>query len=264
MDARLQKILSEWGIASRRQAEKMIEQGRVQVNGEIAQMGQKADPQRDRIQVDGIPINPGDRPSPLYLLLNKPTGVVSTCADPQGRTTVLDLLPADLRQEKGLHPVGRLDFDSTGALLLTNDGELTFQLTHPRHSIPKTYHVTVAGEPRESTLEAWRRGVVLDGKKTRPASVRILDRRDPAQTQLEVILCEGRNRQIRRVAELLGYPVIHLHRTAIGSIHLNPPGEAPLPHGYYRPLNPSEICFLQSQVSLNSVNLPADTQEPAL
>ncbi|HEY9837871.1 MAG TPA: hypothetical protein V6D27_13365, partial [Vampirovibrionales bacterium] len=126
----------------------------------------------------------------------------------------------------------------------------------------KTYQVTLAGEPPESTLEAWRCGVVLDGKKTRPASVRILDRPRPSQTRLEVILCEGRNRQIRRVADLLGYPVIHLHRIAIGSIHLNPPGEAPLPHGYYRPLKPSEICFLQSQVSLKSVKLPADTQEP--
>ncbi len=262
MDARLQKILSEWGIASRRQAEKMIEQGRVQLNGEIAHLGQKADPQRDRIQVDGVPVNPSHRPDPIYLLLHKPTGVVSTCADPQGRTTVLDLLPADLRQAQGIHPVGRLDFDSTGALLLTNDGELTFQLTHPRHSIPKTYQVTVAGEPRESALQAWRRGVVLDGKKTRPAPVRVLDSPNPSQTLLEVILFEGRNRQIRRVADLLGYPVIHLHRTAIGSILLNPPGEAPLPHGHYRSLKPSEICFLQSQVSLKSLNLPADAQEP--
>jgi 23S rRNA pseudouridine2605 synthase len=262
MDARLQKILSEWGIASRRQAERMIEQGRVQVNGEIAHLGQKANPQRDRIQVDGIPVNPCDRPSRLYLLLHKPTGVVSTCADPQGRTTVLDLLPADLRQAQGLHPVGRLDFNSTGALLLTNDGELTFKLTHPNHSIPKIYQVTVAGEPRESALQAWRCGVVLDGKKTRSASVQVLGHPNPSQTLLEVILQEGRNRQIRRVAELLGYPVINLHRTAIGSIHLNPPGEVPLPHGHYRPLKPAEICFLQSQVSRSSVNLPADTQEP--
>lgn len=263
MDARLQKILSEWGIASRRQAEQMIERGRVRLNGEIAHLGQKADPQRDRIEVDGVSVRPANRPDRYYLLLHKPKGVLSTCSDPQGRTTVLDLLPSDLRHDRGIHPVGRLDFDSTGALLLTNDGELTFRLTHPKHCIPKTYQVWVEGEPPKSVLQAWRRGVVLDGKTTLPASVRVLKRQGSSQTLLEVILKEGRNRQIRRVAALLGYPAIHLHRTAIGSIQLNPSGKAFLPCGQYRPLNESEICFLQNSVQLNSLTVPADSKEKA-
>lgn len=261
MDARLQKILSQWGIASRRQAEKMIQQGRVRLNGQVVQLGQTANPQCDRIEVDGVVIKPSHRPDLVYLLLHKPAGVVSTCSDPQGRKTVLDLLPLELRRSRGIHPVGRLDFDSTGALLLTNDGELTFRLTHPKHCIPKTYQVWVKGIPEASTLEAWRRGVVLDGRKTLPASVRVLEQQGTSQTLVEVILQEGRNRQIRRVAALLGYPVIQLHRTAIGSIQLNAPGLSPLQCGHYRPLNESEIRFLRSQVHLKSVNVPAQTKE---
>ncbi|MEB3279422.1 MAG: pseudouridine synthase [Lyngbya sp.] len=250
MEERLQKILATWGIASRRQAEQMILAQRVRVNGNIAHLGQKANPSSDYIEVDGKPIVPSHRPVPIYLLLNKPTGVVSTCADPSQRRTVLDLLPRQLGMGQGVHPVGRLDVDSTGALLLTNDGELTFRLTHPRHHVPKTYEVWVQGHPPESVLQAWRVGVILSGRKTQPAQVRRLKQGKGSQTLLEVILFEGRNRQIRKVAEQLGYPVVRLHRRAIGSIELNRPGEPELAPGAYRPLTASELEFLQTQVNL--------------
>jgi 23S rRNA pseudouridine2605 synthase len=244
MEERLQKILSQWGIASRRQAEEMIRRSRVRVNGDLAHLGQKVDPQKDTITVDGKPVSSGQRPALVYLLLHKGVGIVSTCHDPQGRKTVLDLLPPELHSGQGIHPVGRLDADSTGAIILTNDGELTFWLTHPRHSIPKTYRVLVEGHPTESVLRTWRQGVLLDGRKTRPAQVQLI-RNFADTTCLEIILKEGRNRQIRRVAEQLGYPVIKLHRTAIGPIQLQSPGSKPLREGEYRHLEESEIRFLQ-------------------
>lgn len=250
MDERLQKIMATWGIASRRQAEQMILAKRVRVNGNIAHLGQKANPSYDDIEVDGKPIKPSHRPVPIYLLLNKPIGVLSTCADPSRRRNVLDLLPHRLQRGQGVHPVGRLDVDSTGALLLTNDGELTFRLTHPRHHVPKTYQVWVQGHPPESVLQAWRQGVILSSRKTLPAEVRRLKQSIDSQTLLEVILFEGRNRQIRKVAEQLGYPVIKLHRSAIGSIELNPPGKPELAPGHYRSLTPSELEFLQNQLNL--------------
>lgn len=253
MQERVQKILSEWGIASRRGAEAMISAGRVQCNGTVVKLGQKADPQNDAIAVDGKLIQPANRPKLVYILLYKPAGVVSTCNDPQGRTTVMDLLPP-LHKGQGIHPVGRLDVDSTGALLLTNDGKLTLGLTHPRHSIPKTYHVWVEGHPPESVLELWRQGVILEGRKTRPAQVQLLQR--GSQTLLEIMLKEGRNRQIRRVAQQLGYPVIQLHRTAIGLISLQLPGSTLLPKGHYRYLKDFELHFLQEQINLNALQEP--------
>lgn len=260
MAERLQKILAQWGIASRRQAEQLIQEGRVLVNGTTAHLGQKADPEADQIEVDGSPIHPTARPHLMYLLLNKPLGVVTTNRDPWNRRTVLNLLPTELQQGKGIHSVGRLDADSTGALLLTNDGELTCLLTHPRYHIPKTYRVLVQGHPPESVLQAWRDGIILSGQKTLPAGVQLINKL-PTQTWLEVVLREGRNRQIRRVAEQLGYPVIQLHRTAIGSIQLNSPDGASLAAGYYRTLTESEISFLKSQIGLTSVSVPADIEE---
>jgi pseudouridine synthase len=251
MEARLQKVLSQWGIASRRQAEEMIRQSRVRVNGVLAQVGQKVDPDRDTVTVDGKPVASLQRPALIYLLLNKPVGVVSTCYDPQGRLTVLDLLPEKLRSGLGIHPVGRLDAESTGALILTNDGDLTFGLTHPRHSISKTYRVLVEGHPPEAVLQMWRQGVILDERKTRPALVRVTERRQ-SQTSLEIILKEGRNRQIRRVAQQLGYPVVELHRTAIGSIELHAPGQDLLPQGSYRCLEDFEISKLYSFIKVDS------------
>ena len=248
MEARLQKIIAQWGIASRREAEEMIRQSRVFVNGVVANLGQKVDPQQDNITIDGQPVLIEKRPSLIYLLLHKPAGVVSTCHDPQGRTTVLDLLSSELQTGLGIHPVGRLDVDSTGALILTNDGQLTYALTHPSHSISKTYHVVVQGYPPTKVLKMWSQGIVLEGKKTRPAQVHLI-KRSIDQSSLEIILQEGRNRQIRRVAEQLGYPVIKLHRTAIGSIQLKTSTTPFLPVGKYRHLTPDEISFLSRQIN---------------
>ncbi len=247
MEERLQKIIAHWGIASRRQAEQMIQAGRIRVNGIQAVIGQKADPSQDCIEVDGQPIQPIHRPEPVYLLLNKPPGIVSTCDDPKGRLKVMDLLPRPLQKGQGIHPVGRLDAESTGALLLTNDGELTFHLTHPRHHIPKTYQVWVDGDPPESSLQIWRQGVILSGRKTIAAKVRRMASSSRGHTLLEVVLVEGRNRQIRRVAEQLGYPVKKLHRVAIGSIQLNPAGQPKLAQGDYRFLTEPEIRFLKHE-----------------
>ncbi|MBN3899186.1 MAG: rRNA pseudouridine synthase [Nostoc sp. NOS(2021)] len=247
MEARLQKILAQWGIASRREAEEMIRDSRVQINGILAHLGQKVDPEKDAIAIDGKPVSEKQRPPLIYLLLHKPAGVVSTCHDPHRRPTVLDLLPKELREGSGIHPVGRLDADSTGALILTNDGELTFGLTHPRHSISKTYRVLVKGHPPEAVLQMWRQGVMLEGRKTRAAKVHLIER-CTEQSFLEIVLQEGRNRQIRRIAQQLGYPVIKLHRTAIGLIQLQTSKEPFLDEGEYRSLKDYEIHFLQEQI----------------
>jgi pseudouridine synthase len=260
MEARLQKILSQWGIASRREAEEMIRQSRVEVNGVLAHLGQLADPERDVIAVDGKLMSDRKRPSSIYLLLHKPLGVVSTCYDPQKRPTVLDLLPKELREGQGIHPVGRLDADSSGALILTNDGDLTYWLTHPRHSITKTYHVLVKGHPPEAVIEKWCQGVMLSGRQTRSAQVRFIES-FADRTSLEIVLQEGRNRQIRRVAEQLGYPVIKLHRTAIGSIQLNAFTEPFLDEGSYRSLKDFEISFLQKQFNQIPINDSAGLKE---
>ena len=245
MTDRLQKILSQYGIASRRHAEALILAGRVQVNGQAAKLGDRADPQRDRITVDRKPLEPSRLPDLAYLLLNKPAGILSTCADPRQRPTVLDLLPLHLRQGCGIHPVGRLDLNSSGALLLTNDGELTLRLTHPRYHLPKTYLVWVEGDVTESTLQRWREGVMLMGKKTLPAEIFFLKCRHQ-EVLLQVTLTEGRNRQIRRLAEQFGWKVRKLHRTAIGSIQLDPPGGVSLSSGHYRWLEQAEIESLMN------------------
>ncbi len=233
----------------------MILAGRVMLNGSVASLGQRADPLQDEIMVDGSPLRLENSPERVYLLIHKPAGFVSTCRDPQNRKTVLDLLPASLQEGQGIHPVGRLDTDSTGALLLTNDGELTFQLTHPRHEVTKTYEVWVMGHPSASGLQAWRQGVMLDGRWTLPARVRVLCQSDD-QTCLEIMLKEGRNRQIRRVAEQLGHPVKRLHRVAIGSIRLER-----LRRGQYRFLTPDEIALLKTPWEPRrkgpTLNLPA-------
>lgn len=241
MSERVQKILREWGVASRREAEAMILAGRVKVNGVKVQLGEKADSKVDRIEVDGQLISNQQKPSLVYILLNKPKGVICTCEDPKNRKTVLDLLSTELRSSKGIHPVGRLDRNSTGALLLTNDGSFTLSLTHPRYHLPKTYSVWLTGSVPYHVLQEWATGIMCDGKLTMPADITIMDRKTD-KTHIEIILREGRNRQIRRVAETLGYPVIKLHRTAIGSLKL-----AKLTFGKYRFLNSSEVKQLQSQ-----------------
>jgi pseudouridine synthase len=256
MAERLQKVLSQWGVASRRRAEGLIQQGRVTVNGRVAELGLKVDPSQDHIVVDGLSLGPQQRPSCRYLLLHKPLGVVSTCADPGGRTTVLEVLKNDLGQT-GLHPVGRLDAYSTGALLLTNDGDFTYRLTHPKHDISKTYRVWVEGSPRPADLEAWRQGIELEGRLTRPAKVEVLNQDSPQRTLLEVVLWEGRNRQIRRVAQALGHRVLSLHRTAIGPICLGK-----LAPGEYRSLSQNEVAALLAEATIPTAGQLSASQPP--
>jgi 23S rRNA pseudouridine2605 synthase len=252
MEDRLQKILAQWGVASRRHAEQMIVAGRVQLNGQVATLGQKADPERDRISVDGQILGQAHRPELLYILLNKPLHYVTTCSDPWGRPTVLDLLPLEY-QQSGLHPVGRLDAQSTGALLLTNDGDLTFHLTHPTHSVSKTYEVQVLGKPSTEVLAQWRKGVLLEGRMTRPAQVRAIENRggNCGNTDLEIVLQEGRKRQIRLVAKSLGHPVLKLHRTHIGPLGLEDSSGRILGLGGCRVLTSSEIEELRHIIEYN-------------
>jgi len=239
---RLQKILSRHGIASRRSSEQIILAGRVSVNGEIVtELGVKADPECDRIEVDGKLLQTNS-PELIYLLLNKPTGVVTTCDDPQGRKTVLDILPS---QYQHVYPVGRLDYNSSGALILTNDGDFANHLMHPRHHVAKTYEVWVKDIPSSQIINQWQEGIILDGKLTLPATVNIMKveriKYPNPRTQLQIILSEGRNRQIRRIAEQLGHPVLTLHRVAIATISL-----ANLKLGAYRLLCDREIKSLYS------------------
>jgi pseudouridine synthase len=253
MEERLQKILAQRGIASRRHAEQMIVAGNVRVNGQVAILGQKADSAKDRIEVNGESLGRSPCPDLQYILLNKPPGFVTTCSDPWGRSTVMDLLPSEYSQT-GLHPVGRLDAQTTGALLLTNDGDLTFALTHPNHSVPKIYEVQVRGNPSATVLTQWRQGVMLEGRMTRPAQVNVIKPfcGDLNATELEVVLKEGRKRQIRLVARTLGHPVLRLHRTQIGTIRLQDSSGRILGLGESRPLTALEIENLQHIISLKS------------
>lgn len=238
---RLQKLMAASGFCSRRRGEDLLRQGRVRVNGQPASLGDQADAARDRIEVDGRPLQAA--PPSLTLLLNKPVGVLCTCHDPRGRPTVLDLLPPPLRRGQGLHPVGRLDADSRGALLLSNDGDFTLRLTHPRYGHRRTYRVWVRGVPDGAALRRWRAGVPLDGEPSQPVGLRLLQR-DREAALLELQMGEGRNRQIRRTAALLGHPVLDLQRTAIGPWSL---GE--LPEGRWRRLQPDELSALADPVA---------------
>lgn len=235
MEERLQKILSHAGFGSRRACEELILAGRVRVNGQVARIGQKADPQNDRIVVDGQTVQNAE--SPVYVALYKPRGVVSTVSDPFGRKTVLDLVDAPGR----LYPVGRLDEDSEGLILLTNDGELANKLTHPRYGHEKEYRVLVARRPDPEQLDAWRRGVVLeDGSRTQPADVHPLEAHGKGHW-LRVIMKEGRKRQIRETGALLGLPVVRILRVRIGSLELGS-----LKPRQWRYLSASEVANLSS------------------
>ena len=246
MAQRVQKILSQWGIASRRQAEKMILDGRVHLNGKLVQLGQKINLDNDRLEVDGKIITKSDRPKNIYLLLNKPKGVLCTCSDPQNRPTVIDLLPPQLKNRTGIHPIGRLDSKSTGALILTNDGDLTLALTHPSYHLSKLYNVRLQGFFPNNFIKQWCEGVVLSGKKTLPAQIAIIYR-SQKETELEIVLTEGRNRQIRRIAEQFGFRVLRLHRLAIGEITLQSNQGKNIPKGKYRYLSATELKKLKKK-----------------
>lgn len=233
---RLQKIMARAGIGSRRSCEKIIAAGRVTVNGEVATLGDKADPQNDRIEVDHRPIT---EPEPLtYIALYKPRGVLSTVTSPDPRPNVRDLV-----QVPGhLYPVGRLDVDSEGLILLTNDGALTNRLTHPRYEHEKEYRVLVARRPDEEQLETWRRGVVLeDGYRTAPARV-YLERPSGKGAWLRVILKEGRKRQIRQIGSLIGLPVVKIVRVRIATLELGD-----LKPKHWRHLTNQEIAALKGK-----------------
>jgi pseudouridine synthase len=243
---RLQKILSRSGVASRRAAEALITAGRVSVNGAtVTALGSKADAAVDDIRLDGRRIR---TPQPLrYILLSKPPGYVSTRSDPQRRPTVLDLLP---QVGEYVYPVGRLDYDTAGLLLLTNDGDLTVALTHPRHGVERTYEAQVAGIPDAAALERLRRGIPLDGHRTLPADVALVTRGRAAETSVLVItIREGRNRQVRRMCEAIGHPVRRLVRTRIGPI-----ADRRLRPGQWRELAPAEVRALKALAD----RLPAD------
>jgi len=222
------------GIASRREAERLIQAGRVEVNGRVVTaLGTRVDPAGDRIRVDGTAI--GGAEHAVTVLLHKPKGVLSTVSDPTGRPTVLDLVRGVRAR---LFPVGRLDWNSEGLLLLTNDGDLAQRLTHPSNHVPKTYRVKVKGLVGRQALEQVRHGLFLDGRRTRPAPVKRIS--SQSNTWLEVVLFEGRKNQIRRVFERLGHPVLKLRRTAIGSLV-----DRDLKPGEWRELSPAEIRALK-------------------
>lgn len=223
---RLQKVLSAAGIASRRSAERLIADGRVMVNGRIVRrLGTCADPITDDVRVDGRRVaRPGRR---RYLLVHKPRGYITTRNDPQRRRTVLDLIPS---VRDYVYPVGRLDYDSEGLLLLTNDGELTAVLTHPRHGVSRIYEATVRGVPTAAKLHRLALGVAVDGRRTAPAEVSVVTRgptRHADQSRVRIVLREGRNRQVRRMFDAIGHPVLRLRRTALGPLRLRglKPGE---------------------------------------
>ena len=239
MEERVQKILSRAGLGSRRACEELISAGRVRVNGNVAVLGSKADPQRDRIEVDGRPINLAE---PLaYIAIYKPRGVISAAQSPDPRPTVRDLVPVPGH----LYPVGRLDVDSEGLILLTNDGELANRLTHPRYGHEKEYRVLVARRPDETQLETWRRGVVLeDGYRTAPAQVRVESLAGKG-TWLRVILREGKKRQIRETGSQIGLPVVKIIRVRIGTLLLGN-----LKPGEWRNLSEAEVSALKEPPAL--------------
>jgi 23S rRNA pseudouridine2605 synthase len=239
MAERLQKLLSRAGVASRRAAEKLIAEGRVTVNGQtVREMGTKADPAADDIRVDGRRIKAAERLR--YILLNKPSGVVTTRSDPQRRRTVIDLL-AGVREY--VYPVGRLDYDTEGLLLLTNDGDLAAALTHPRHGVERTYEARVAGLPDQDAIDRLRQGIPLDGKRTLPADVVLLNTSGRDGVVL-ITIREGRNRQVRRMLEAVGHPVDTLKRVKIG-----PLSDRMLKRGEWRELTAAEVKTLKSLAS---------------
>ncbi|NLN17266.1 MAG: rRNA pseudouridine synthase [Firmicutes bacterium] len=239
---RLHKLMARAGVGSRRACEAMIKEGRVQVNGEVVtELGTKVDPTKDTVSLDGrvLRLIPETRE---YLLLHKPPGYVTTVRDPWGRPTIMDLLgPMELR----LYPAGRLDFDSEGLVLLTNDGDLVYRLTHPSFGVEKVYLVEVAGRPTAHALEELARGVELEDGPTAPAKVRLVEER-PGSTCLEFTIKEGRKRQIRRMCDKVGHGVLRLCRIRLGPVQLGS-----LPPGKWRHLKDGEIRALRKAVSLD-------------
>jgi 23S rRNA pseudouridine2605 synthase len=233
---RLQKLLARAGVASRRAAEGLIAGGRVRVDGRVVtELGTKVEPRRSRVELDGRPVPAAP---PVYVVLHKPRGVVSTMRDPRGRPTVCELLASVPAR---VYPVGRLDFNTSGVLLATNDGDFAYALMHPGRAVSKTYVVKVRGEMHDSDLDAWRRGVSLEDGKTMPARVKLL-RYERGKTWVELTIVEGRNRQVRRMGEATGFPVMRLSRLAFAGVT-----GAGLRPGAWRFLVPEELAALKKQ-----------------
>jgi 23S rRNA pseudouridine2605 synthase len=233
MQVRLQKIISQAGVTSRRKAEDLIREGRVRINGKtVFELGTKADPDRDTIDVDGKRIEP--KQPKISVLLNKPDGYITSLRDPEGRPTVkklVDKIPIRL------YPVGRLDYHTEGLLIMTNDGDLAQKIEHPSHALEKLYLAKVKGVPEENKINKLRAGIILEGRKTLPAKIKIIETRKNAW--LEITIQEGRQNQIRNMFEEIGHPVLKLKRVAIGAIR-----DDSLKPGEYRMLKPQEIKIL--------------------
>ncbi len=231
---RLQKFLSRCGVASRRQAERLIAEGKVRVNGRVVtELGVKIDPEKDQVQVEGRRVRPV---APVTLMVHKPSGYVSTVRDPQGRRVVVDLAPKHYGR---LYPVGRLDYDATGLMLLTNDGELAQRLMHPSYQVPRTYRVTAAGHMSDEELSRLAAGLTLNGREV-PAGVTLV-KRQADKTVLELKVWEGRYHLVKRLMEKVGHPVLKLKRIAFGPLKLGR-----LPRGACRPLSRRELAELKN------------------
>jgi 23S rRNA pseudouridine2605 synthase len=226
---RLQKVLARAGLGSRRVCDDLIADGRVSVDGEVAILGRRVDPERDHIELDGVPVV--TQTGLVYYLLNKPVKTVTTASDPEGRPTVVELVPSEPR----VFPVGRLDWDTEGLLVLTNDGDLTQRLTHPSHGVEKEYLVEVEGIPTRGALRTLREGVDLDDGVSAPAEVALVQSRGDTAA-IQMVIHEGRNRQVRRMCETIGHPVLRLVRTRIGSL-----SDRELTPGSWRELTPDEV-----------------------
>lgn len=235
---RLQKVLARVGLGSRRVCENLIEDERVTVNGELAVLGRRVHAERDTIEVDGVPVSV--RPGLVHYLLNKPAGVITTASDPHGRPTVIDLVPTDPR----VFPVGRLDADTEGLLLLTNDGDLAHRLTHPSFGVAKEYVAQVEGEPTRASIRRLREGVELEDGPTAPAKVTAIE---PSVLRIEIH--EGRNRQVRRMCEAIGHPVVRLVRTRIAEL-----ADRALAPGEWRELTPAEVRSLEINAAGGDAN----------
>ncbi|GMQ60724.1 pseudouridine synthase [Vallitalea sediminicola] len=234
MEIRLQKYLADAGIASRRKCENYIVEGKVLVNDRVVkELGTKIDASTDSVKYMGRVVK--NDSSLIYIILNKPTGFITSVSDEKGRKTVMDLIDINTR----IYPIGRLDYNTSGLLLLTNDGELTYKLTHPKHEVEKEYIVTVKGMPSEEKLDELRRGTDLGVYRTSYSKINVIDKNND-KTKLQVVIHEGKNRQVRKMFEYIGCPVIKLQRVAIGKLKIDG-----LPQGKYRHLSKDELKYIK-------------------
>ena len=232
MEIRLQKWLSQAGVASRRKAEELILSGQVSVNDAvITELGARADTLKDNVTVNGVSCEIAK--AKIYMALHKPEGVITTVSDQFNRPTVMDFIPAEL----AVYPVGRLDYDTSGLLILTNDGIFAQRIAHPRHVVPKTYIATLKGLPPEDALAAFRCGIIIEGQRTAPAEIEIIKKESNAKVRIK--LHEGRNRQVRKMCEAIGHRVLSLKRVAVGDIELGK-----LPKGQWRHLTKEEVLSI--------------------